>query len=161
MSGVRLEISIDDGGLGQMLRRASELADNLTPALEASGEQIAASISQRFETERGPGGIPWIPSQAALGLAPRASSGRIQPGKTLTDRGALRASIDKRVTANQVEIGSVSTPTGNVNVKAAALQFGVAGINLPARPYVGFDDQDVADLEDLWSDVVRSALDEH
>ncbi len=161
MSGVRLEISINDGGLGDMLRRASELADNLEPALEASGSMMAATFDRRFEDQKGPGGIPWIPSKAALGLAPRASSGRIQPGKTLIDRGALRASIGHAVSPNQVEIGSVSTPTGDVDVKAAALQFGVAGINLPARPFVGFDDQDVADLEDLWSDVVRSALDEH
>jgi len=158
VTGVRLEITINDGGLGAAMRRAIAAASNLGPALEASGELMVTSFTVRFDKEVGPGGVPWVPSKAALGLVPRAS-GRRNPGKTMTDTGALRASIDKSVSANQVEIGTTRTAAGDVNRKAAALQFGVAGINLPARPYVGFDDQDTANLEDLWTDVVREAFD--
>lgn len=157
MSGIRLEISVDDGGLGAAMRRAASELDDLTAPLTASGDLMVESFTSRFDSEMGPGGIPWQPSKPALGLAPRAD-GKIRPGKTLTDRGALRASMDKAVQGDQVEIGSVSTPTGDVNRKAAALQFGVAGINLPARPWVGFDDQDVADLEDFWTGVMRDAF---
>lgn len=174
MSGVRLEISFDDGGLGNMLCRAAALGENLGPALEASGQMLEATFDKRFETESGPGGIPWVPSKAALGLEPRASSrnnrvgGRkrgssreLRPGKTLTDRGTLRASLNHTVVGgSEVHVGTAREPTGEVAVKAAALQFGVAGINLPARPYVGFDDQDVEDLEQLWGDVLRDALEQ-
>ncbi|HYI39996.1 MAG TPA: phage virion morphogenesis protein [Allosphingosinicella sp.] len=155
MSGIRMEVSVDDGGLGRALQRAIDLGDDLKPGLEASAILIEGSIAERFETERGPGGIAWIPSKAALGLAPRASSGKVQPGKTLTDRGALRGSISHEARDTEVEIGTGANSQGDVQQKAAALQWGVAGINLPARPFIGFDDQDLADLEDLWTDVVK------
>jgi phage gpG-like protein len=157
VSGVRLEISIDDGGLGRALASAVALSDDLSAPLAASGDILVTNFQERFETERGPGGIPWKPSQAALGLAKRVS-GKFNPGQTLTDTGALRESIDKAVNGNEVEVGTVATAGGDVNRKAAALQWGVAGINLVARPFIGFDDQDVADLEDLWTDVVREGF---
>lgn len=156
--GLRLELTVDDGGFGRAMERAIQTGENLRPALEASAILIETSIGDRFETERGPGGVPWVPSKAALGLAPRASGG-IKPGKTLTDRGALRASIAHETGDKQVEVGVGANSGGDVNRKARALQFGVAGINLPAREYVGFDDQDVADLEDLWTDVVKAPFD--
>jgi phage gpG-like protein len=159
VSGVRLEITIDDGGLGAAMRKAAAESEDLTGPLNASGDLLVDSFSHRFDTEVGPGGIPWQPSQAALGLAPRAS-GKINPGKTLTDTGALRESMAKQVTASQVEVGTAAVAGSNVAKKAAALQFGVAGINLVGRPFVGFDDENVSDLEDLWTRVMRKAFDD-
>lgn len=171
MSGVRLEISIDDGGLGRALERAIAAGTDLRPALEGSALIIEGSVQRRFDTGQGPGGIPWPPSRRALE----------QGGKTLVDKGSLRESITHDIGANQVDVGVQSPSPGNADKYAAAHQFGahivprngeflvftgsdgglvfLRSVDLPARPFVGFDDQDVADLEDLWTSHIEEAFD--
>lgn len=155
---VRLEISIDDGGLGAAMRRASAELGDLSVPLEATGALMEDRFTSRFDEQHGPGGIAWIPSKAAQGLVPRAS-GKIRPGKTLIDTGALRESMAHAVQGNQVEIGVQNPAPGNAQVYARPHQFGYLPGGIPARPFIGFDDQDTSDMEDLWTDVLRSAFD--
>jgi phage virion morphogenesis protein len=170
VTGVRLEISIDDGGLGRAMERALRELDDLRPVLDASAGVMEASIERRFSEGRAPGGIPWPPSVRA----------RQTGGKTLIDSGSLRESIGRSVTENQVEVGSTNPGPGDSDRYAAVHQFGAhitpkkgeflvfAGgdgglvfarsVTIPARPFIGIDDQDVADLSDLWEDAVAEAF---
>lgn len=171
MTGVRLELTVDDGGLGRALQNAIALGDDLKPALEASGTLIETNISLRFDSGRGPGGIPWPVSRRA------AEDG----GKTLIKSGSLRESITHETREAEVEVGTAANAAGDAGRYAAVHQFGATirpkrgefliftspggrliftrEVTIPARPFIGFDDQDVADLEDLWTDVVREPFD--
>lgn len=199
MSGVRLEIRIDDGGLGRAMRRAIERAEDLKPILEESATTvIEANIQDRFDRGRGPGGIPWPPSgrvrhearpgginkDGTRGKSKKALN-KIGPnhgGKTLVDKGHLRSSIDHATRETEVEVGVATPARGDAERYAAIHQFGgtitpkkeggalvftgadgqlvfASSVTIPARPYIGFDDQDVADLEALWTDAVKETFD--
>jgi phage gpG-like protein len=170
---MRLELTIDDGGLGRALAAAAARGDDLKAPLEASAVVIEGNIDARFDAGSGPGGIPWPISHRA----------RVQGGKTMVDRAHLRQSITHQVGDKEVEVGVGVNAGGNVARKAAALQFGAhvtpkkgpfliftgadgglvfaRSVDIPARPYIGFDDQDVSDLEDLWLDVVSEPFRGH
>jgi phage gpG-like protein len=141
MTSVRVEIdpaSLDrlETGLGELIR----LAQNPQRALEATGELIAANTVKRFDTGRGPGGIPWIPSgrvqhearpggfnkDGSRGKSKKALN-KIGPndgGKTLVQSGSLRESITSVVVGDEVHVGVQSPAPGNAHEYAAVHQFG-------------------------------------
>lgn len=189
MAGARLEISIKDGGLGQALERALSQLGDLRPVLEASAGVIETNINDRFETGRGPGGIPWPPSnrirsEAVPSGKQRRSYGPLRPeGKTLIQSGSLRESIGHEVREKEVVVGTTRPGPGDSHRYAAVHQFGATivprtaaalvftgadgglvfaqSVTIPARPFIGFDDQDVADLTDLWEDAMKEPFDGH
>lgn len=187
MTGFSLDVRVT--GLEDARRiaqRVRNLGEDPTPLLQIAGSILEASTIRRFQEEKGPGGIPWPKSKAALGQAPRAS-GKISPGKTLTDTGDLRDSIRYEVRPGEVEVGSdglknpvkaIANQVGS-NRQAVVLPhtrtiksaFGVPlpggaktinvrahgrVTNLPARPFVGIDDDDRRDVTDAWLDYLRS-----
>lgn len=167
-------------------RQVQNLGEDLKPLLEIAGGVLEASTLNRFDTERGPGGVPWPKSQAALGKVKRAS-GKISPGRTLFDLGGLEGSVRHEVRPTEVEVG-VDARTESARW-AAVHQFGsgrqtvVVGhsrtinsafgvplsggprevkvrphgriTNIPARPFLGVDQQDRDDLEDAWRDHLK------
>jgi phage gpG-like protein len=158
MTGVRLELTVDDGGLGEAMRRAIAVSENLKPILEASGTLIASHFVGFFESQSGPGGVKWIPSKAALGLEPRAS-GKVRPGLTLVDTGSLRESITSVATDDEVQVGTAANAPGNADRYAAVHEFGSEVMGIPARPFIGFDDEIISDLEDIWGAAIRRPFD--
>jgi phage gpG-like protein len=184
--GFHVEVEVHGLEAAQRIaQRVQTLGGDQQPLLAIAGSILEASTLRRFESESGPGGVPWPKSKAALGLVPRAS-GRISPGRTLFDTGGLEGSVRHEVRAGEVEVG-VDARTESAT-HAAAHQFGshrqtvVVGhtrlitqafgvpiaarevqvrphgrvTNLPARPFIGVDNQDREDLTDAWLDYLRS-----
>jgi phage gpG-like protein len=188
------ETRIDVVGLEaaqRVAQRVYNLGEDTEPLLAIAGSILEASTIRRFDTESGPGGIPWPKSRRAGGYSvgrrgPRQPRGTI--GKTLTDTGDLRDSIRYELRPGEVEVGADGLKNP---VKAIANQLGshrqtvVVGhtrtirsafgveleeakvvrvrphgriTNLPARPFVGVDDQDRDDLGDAWSDYLIGLL---
>lgn len=179
----RLDVKGLDDAL-RIARRVKNLGEDTQPLLAIAGGILEASTRRRFDEGHGPGGVPWPPSKAALGLVKRAS-GKLSPGKTLVDTGGLEGSIRNEVRPGEVEVG-VDARTESAR-HAAAHQFGshrqavVVGhtrvitqafgvpippttvnvrphgmiTNLPARPFVGVDADDRRDVEEAWLDHLR------
>lgn len=150
-----------DVALGQALSR---LTDN--QQRRDLMDQIAAygvsSTQQRFLDEKGPDGTPWEQSRRAKKTG----------GKTLRDKGHLVGSLT----------GAATTSTaawGTNKIQAAIHQFGgiirpkrakalaFAGINglvvtkkvtMPARPYLGINQQDRDEIVATTHDWMREAL---
>lgn len=170
------------------MRRVENLGEDPTPLLHIAASILEASVVRRFDEERGPGGIPWPPSKRALGLAVGPNGPR-PPGKTLTDTGDLRDSIRTEVRPGEVEVGSdgLKNPVKAIanqfgshrqavvlgHTRTINSAFGVPlpaprtievrphGMmtNLPARPFVGFDDDDERDLGEAFLDHLRGLFD--
>ena len=144
-----------DGAFKRLLdsvsrRRARRLMDPI-------GQLLETSVIRRFELERGPDGRPWKPSRRPR----RRRRGKRGPwytvagGQTLTLSGRLRGSITHAAGSDHVDVGT------NV-VYAAIHQFGSdAGggkpRGIPARPYLGIDDDDVRAITRLVSRVLDAA----
>ena len=158
-AGIVIESSIDDARLQRAFARIVATAAKGSPssisALRQIGSYMVAATIRRFELEGGAGGR-WKPSRRA----------REEGGQTLTDTGRLRSSIASNVTGDGVEIGTNvayaaihqfggRTPPRTIRPRRKkALFFPGArhpvakiehpGSDIPARPFLDFDEQDRA-----------------
>jgi phage virion morphogenesis protein len=144
-------VIVQDQPVQDLLQRLAERAENLQPALQAIGDDIAERTKQRFGSSTGPDGVKWKDNAPAtlgivaarLGKSYRKKGGdlnaagerRLAAKKPLIgDSGDLRRQIVAQATADQVTVRA--TP-----VYAAIHQFGgKAGrglkVDIPARPYL-------------------------
>lgn len=110
---------------------------------EAIGMSLVVSTQRRFEEQHGPDGTPWPPSLRALATG----------GKTLIDRARLFRSISFEASDTGVAVGT------NV-IYGAIHQLGgeiiqpsfPRTIRMPARPYLGLDDDDEVEIVRIGED---------
>jgi phage virion morphogenesis protein len=132
-----LEISIVGleailSGFDGMLQRSG----NLRPLLLEIGEELMNSSKQRFVTATAPDGTPWA-KNSEVTLAHKSGT------LPLTDGGYLADSIDYQM------LGDDTVEVAPDKVYAAMMQFGGTKAefphlwgDIPARPYIGFSDED-------------------
>ena len=126
---------------------AKERAVKLGPAMNKMGRRAVLSARRRFESKIGVDGKPWTPSQK-------------DKGETMIASGALRNMLSHQFDDDGFVYGAQRVYSalmhfgGTVRPKnARALAFTLNGkkifaksVTIPARPYVGFDAEDVADF---------------
>lgn len=159
-------ITIDDARLQQTFRALVEMGEDPAPVLQEIGDAMVRNVKARFVDERGPGGVPWIPS-----LRVKANPG----ARTLWQTPRLAESFTAAVAADgrAVEWGTNVIYAGvhqfgaTIRAKTAkALRFNIPGIGwimresvtIPARPFIGYDDGDRADTDDIMTDHLLRAL---
>jgi phage virion morphogenesis protein len=156
MVAVSMQVRI--GEARQVLARLRQGVSDLEPLFQIWGGILENSTRDRFAEQHGPGGIPWPQSRRAIA----------QGGRTLVDTGGLVGSIISRASARGVEWGIMAkTPSAKF---AASHQFGVTitpkkgpylifrgadghvifarSVTIPARPFLGVDENDKADLKE-------------
>jgi len=164
---VTMTLSLDaaplDAALGDAIRRATDM----TPLMRRIGTVLETSVSERFEQSKGPGGEAW----------PVSIRARETGGKTLIDSTRLRDSIVSEAEPRAVEIGTnvpyAATHQFGAFIEpieadtdgAAKLAFVVNGrlvvvdqVEIPARPFLGFDARDEADIGDTVEAYFREAF---
>jgi phage gpG-like protein len=165
--GVRLEVTFDDlparEGVASLLASAADLR----PMMTIAGGIFENSTRNRFDTGRGPSGIPW----------PESWRARVDGGKTLVDKGLLRGSIISNVGANFVETGvdgrNVSSKYARTHQFGATIRAKTAKglafvgpdgkfymrqqVRIPARPFLGVDGEDLQDLLEAFVDYLEGA----
>ncbi len=149
----------------------SRLGDNLKKFYRISftqlhqniGEQIVNNTKDRFKKQRGPDNRPWVKSI-------RAKVER--QGKTLMLTRRLYNSITYKAAADKVEIGTnvkyASTHQEGMTIKPKRknfLKFKVGGswrsvkkVVIPARPFMGINDDDREDVREIIQDEVERIL---
>lgn len=101
MSGIRLEVGINDRELQAAMLQLVARGKDLGAPLRSIGEMMLRSTDQRFRTQRDPEGSPWTPLQPGT-LAKKRNS------KILTEAGNLRGSIAYRVSGDRLDVGTPS-----------------------------------------------------
>jgi phage virion morphogenesis protein len=162
MAGLETRIELDET-LSAGLSRAIAAGNDLTPAMMAIANHLAATTRYRFETQSGPDGRPWKPSRRVIE----------EGGETLTLSGDLRGSIAPRWGKDFAEAGPERS--GGAAVYAASHQFGgritpkkgkalsfggrlFAAVTMPARPYLGADERNRAAIVEILRDFLAGAL---
>ena len=152
MAGTHISYTLDTSGWRRELRDHIARLENHEPFLRSVGEEILASVQDRFKTETGPDGRRWAT------LAPRTIESRLKkygnaPITILRASGQLAGSINYQASGKTLTIG-----TGpEVEDYAAIHQFGgKAGSGLksdiPARPFLGINDENEAEIKIMVSD---------
>jgi phage gpG-like protein len=156
MSGVAATLEIDASPLHGVLSGLRAVTENLNEPLDAIGAVLVANTMTRFETGKGPGGIAWLPSIAA----------KLRGGQTLVETGRLRSSFTSQVVGDSVEWGTNVVYAAvhqfghsfshqafrAAERKGFGLPFAESIVTLPARPFIGVDDNDVADMKEVLVD---------
>lgn len=141
-----------DGVMEAALGRIIAGFDNIEPLAEIFGTYLEASTIERFDTETAPDGSPWTPSIRA----------RETGGQTLTDSSQLRSSIHHEASNGAVRWGSnkiyarIQNEGGTIRAKGGGkLTFPLPGglgfrsvdqVTIPARPFLGINAEDEAEL---------------
>ncbi|MFO1038149.1 MAG: phage virion morphogenesis protein [Geminicoccaceae bacterium] len=165
MSGV--SITIDDADVMALLRRLAGLASGpaLGETMDEIGAQIQENTRERFLSKTGPDGVRWKPSYRAV----------LQGGQTLADAGNLRDSITRVIGLGgaSVEVGTnlkyarVHQFGATITPKAAPyLVFKLADgswvrtkkVTIPARPYLGFNATDRADVIEILNERIAEVI---
>lgn len=159
---LHLRIDLEEN-VSEALARGIAAGLDLTPAMKSIAVHLSSATKMRFESERGPDGTPWKPSQRALE----------EGGQTLTLSGDLRGSIREdwgrdyaaagpersggaAIYAKIHQLGGVIVP----KVKKA-LSFGgriFARVVMPARPYLGFGQDDPGAIAEILMRHLRLAF---
>ena len=162
MSGISFDISYDDRSLRSALMGLAALCGNPAPVMRDLATYGAASTHERFEETIGPDGKPWKKSLRA----------QIVGGKTLTQAGHLGNSItsdsgpdwaawgSNMIYARIHQLGGVIKP-----VSKPSLRFRLAGggfrtvreVTMPARPFLGINEQDETEMVAIIKARLKSA----
>lgn len=157
-------IAVKFEGKDEFLKKIQNVSDpaQRTELFDTFGSYLLSSSQQRFLDETSPDGVAWKKSRRA----------KDKGGKTLRDSGQLFASLTYRAKSNRVEVGSnkiyagIHQFGGVIKPKSAKkLVFRVGGgfifvdkVTMPARPYLGINNQDREELSALATDWMEAAL---
>lgn len=153
MSSIRVEI--DPELIGRL--RALEEAD-IAGAMAAAGEAIRTSVLERFDTGKDPEGRAWKKSIRA----------QQDGGKTLSASRDLATSIHVESSVKGVEVGTnkeyaaIHQFGGTIRAKGdGLLRFKIGdqwiskkSIKMPARPYLGINEEDIREITHIIEDAV-------
>jgi len=157
-----VHIRIDDDLVRRALAGLRAAAGDLYPAMDQIGAALTASTQARFERGRGPDGNPW----------PQSLRARLQGGQTLVDKAHLVQSITHQATGQGVDVGTnliyagIHQFGGTIKAKGGGkLRFKLAGggfatvasVTMPARPFLGIDDDDERAIGAILADHLRAA----
>ena len=165
MSSIRIELEGDTKELIKKLEGMSQMDQR--GILNAMAESVRTSTTDRFNEQTDPDGKKWKPSVRVL----------TDGGKTLTQTGQLRNSINTKVTDDGFVVGTN-------DIRAATHQFGdrrtirpknkkvlrfvvggreyftkKADVTIPARPFLGINKSDeeelIGTLEDYFEEQIN------
>lgn len=140
MAGVRLHVRVDDEQVQDALQAVMQRMSDPRPAFRDAGEYKQRIVADRFRGEHDPDGQPWKDLEPLTWAKKRND-------KILTERGGpgLRGSIHYRASRTALEQGTdkiyaaIHQLGGVINTRHAQIQ-------IPARPYLGFSDDDAAEV---------------
>lgn len=160
--GLQVKIEGDKSELLKELARLS--GTNTGRAMRNIAEGLRTTTMERFRSETTPDGVKWTASRRA----------EKEGGKTLTRTALLKQSVRSLSSSSMAAVGTN-------DVRAATHQFGAEGrvitarkaknltfqvgnrwirtkkvtITIPARPFLGISEEDVAEIRDEIASVVR------
>lgn len=164
-----LTIDLNDEAINRAVSLLEKALGDTTDLMDEIGGYVVDSVLDRFETEKGPDGQGWKPSIRA----------RHEGGKTLTDSGHLRSSIQHIPGNGHVAVGTNLIYAGihqkgdTISAKnGKALAFTLPGIGgnggpgsvfvksvkIPARPFMGLNDEDKEEISAITLDWLQDKM---
>lgn len=180
MSGAFASITLERK-LSEQLARAQREGANLSEPMDEISEKMLANTRARFLAERAPSGVPWKKSNRAISDGGKTlqlkkfllrSLGR-RFGANFAEAG-VEAGAPQEAYAAAHQEGSNKQVTVKAHTRTIKEAFGVRlakavtvhvasysrAMNLPARPYLGFGQEDRDDITDILTRFLRGIFGE-
>ena len=161
MTIIRVDVQSEDARnlLAELERRVGDIR----PAIDAIGQILVSNTQQRFVDQKDPDGMPWA-GLSAVTLARRRQGSGGGSAQILRDTGRLASSINYRVAGGFVEVGSNGIYAGTQQHGALKGAYGktrrgapIPWGDVPRRSFLGYNDQDRADVEELLDRYINAA----
>lgn len=143
---VKNGVSLNWGGFDKALSKAGHKLGDTQALMESVGEALVSDTKKRFDAKKDPEGTPWKPSRRALEKG----------GKTLTNSGRLRRSIDYAATSDKVMVGS-NLAYARIHQLGGKTRKGHK-VDMPARPYLGVSKEDMEEVRETMADFLAGAF---
>ncbi len=173
----RIEITIDDRQVLDVLGQLTQRLGSPGPALKAIGETLTDSTKQRFAASRAPDGSTWekntdttmerylarfAGSRAKTGKRSAAGARRAGGKKPLIGESrALGTTINYQVVGDTLYVGSPMQYAGTQQFGARQGQYGrtrrggpIPWGDIPARPFLGLSAEDRTEVLDLLRELL-------
>lgn len=147
MAGTHFRIDVDDNAAQAELKRLIDPGEDVSMPFKIVGEYLLREMwPRRFAEKRSPDGIPWAPVNALYAARKRSGRATQDPGDARSRNPADLLQLTGefgdyprwQLDGNALEFG--------VNTRwATTHQFGDPSRNIPARPFMGMDEQDQAE----------------
>ncbi|EMY6610571.1 phage virion morphogenesis protein [Vibrio parahaemolyticus] len=147
MAGVNYTLKFEESQkLQRRFNQFIKQGTSLQPAFQDIGEMLLLSHDQRFRDQVSPDGEPWAP----LSPAYQAKKHKRQ-NDILTLNSILSGNLSYIATGSNLFFG---TPTeyGAIHHFGGSEDMRPANAAIPARPWLGVDDDDKAEIYDILSD---------
>lgn len=168
MASIRLELTGEIGRLEAALGRVRAIGANPEPLLRQIGVAMESSTRARFRVQAGPDGQAWRPLNPGYAAIKRGSAILQEHGMA----GGLMGSIHSVVEGGAVVWGTnkiygrIHQFGGVIRPKTARrLRFMMASgpvfaqsVTIPARPFLGIDAEDRAEIGELAAIFLRRAM---
>lgn len=153
MTGARITFTFDDREWREAMKRLRDGATRRPGILRAIGTGLAANTRDRFDAGQDPEGKAWAALNPAYAAVKRGPGILREAGM----RGGLQGSITFATEADSVIVGSNKVyaavhqfgatirpkrPGGRLVFKLAGRTVRARSVTVPARPYLGFSDED-------------------
>jgi len=161
------EIKFEDDELNRVLARVGAALGDMEPVNAQIGELMVEKTKARFDSGKGPDGVIWAPRTETtitrylrLGFTPG-------PIPLTGQSKALRTQIFYEARAEDVSWGSSMIQSAVMQFGAGKGQFGqtsrgdpIPWGDIPARPYIGFSEDDRSDVIGLFEEWLKDAAGE-
>lgn len=158
---MNFEVKVEDAEVLGALKRMIDVCRHTAPTMGAIARLGENSTRLRFRNEIGPDGRRWKPSLRA----------QVHGGRTLTKDGHLANSISSNYGKDFAEWGvnrvyaAIHQFWGVIRAKGKALAFAIPGggfavvkaVRMPARPFLGVNDDDSSDILDILQRRIEGA----
>lgn len=170
-----ITIEVNDQQIRHALSALVKAAGNPAPALKTIGEGLVTSTKERFSTSTGPDGERWADNaESTLQNYLKAFGGTFAKDGSLTKRGEKVSKAKKpligetKSLSTQIYseiVGNMTLVVGSPMEYAAMQQFGGSKAewphlwgDIPARPFLGMDDDDRTMALNTLSRFLRQAI---
>lgn len=141
-----------------LVERLTELQErlngDLTPLMKGIGKVLEDNTRQRIANKKSPTGVTWqslAPATVARKTNKRVSKNGVTAEGILVETGNLFDSILHVATHSKVEVGTN---------KHYGKYHQLGGVGLPARPFLGIDDDDKDEVNNVINDYLTGLVHE-
>ncbi|MES2435066.1 MAG: phage virion morphogenesis protein [Pseudomonadota bacterium] len=164
-------VEINDTEVLAALDRATSVLTDATAMMNAIGDFLHGQVEDRFQTQAGPDGTAWAPRSAVT--LKSYERRKLKFGGILHLSGQLSGNIFHDYDAESVRVGSPEPWAAVQQFGAAQGAFGafmgkdklgrdhfhhLPWGNIPARPYLGFSDEDREGIIAIVTETIAAAL---
>lgn len=152
-------IELKEDQITAALARALAQQADLTPLMDQIGEILIVSVKDRFKAGESPDGVKWAPKSATtLAGSGARKSNRVDARPLFGPSGMLSSQIFAESSSDGVLVGSGRVQAAMMQFGGTKAQFPHLWGNIPARPFMGFSDQDRATILGETEDWLREAF---